>query len=213
MFLRVCIIFVISCQAHANFCVNLFDFRPFFDTETIFSTSNTKKQQIISRFLKTKQLQAKFRNEEIDEIHSNSLEVAVHKATSAREKGKLIIIEDTSLHIEGAEIGPLIKWNIHRLPEFIGKKATMEVIMAYYMDGMVYTFHGKLKGHIGKPTTKGDGLDPYFYPEGSELSAGALRQRGEFETLDPRYEALEKLVNKDTDHIRPAIYTWNGPWQ
>ena len=61
------------------------------------------------------------------EIVADPLSVVIHKAS---ELGEYVIVEDTSLDIEGEQVGINVKWMLDSLTDFIGKKALWNVYLA-----------------------------------------------------------------------------------
>lgn len=58
---------------------------------------------------------------------SDPLSVAIHKAS---QLGEYVISEDTSLDIEGEQVGINVKWMMKELPKFVGKRALWNVYLA-----------------------------------------------------------------------------------
>ena len=54
------------------------------------------------------------------EIVADPLSVVIHKAS---QLGEYVIVEDTSLDIEGEQVGINVKWMLDSLTNCIGKKA------------------------------------------------------------------------------------------
>ena len=213
MFIIYTLIFALQ-VANAKICASYFKTQSLQNKEVVFVTGNPKKQNTIQWFLERSNINASFKNDDVAEITANSLNVAIHKATSVYEPGKITVIDDTSLHIEDANIGPLIKWHVHKLDQYIGRKAKLEVIFAYYIDGRVKTFHASLNGSIQSPTDKGrKGIDSYFVPDGYNVNIDTLRKQEVYDNVNPRLLALEKLFKDKADYYSPAIYNWPGPWQ
>lgn len=61
------------------------------------------------------------------EIVSDPLSVAIHKAS---QLGEYVIVEDTSLDIEGEQVGINVKWMMNSLTNFVGKRALWNVYLA-----------------------------------------------------------------------------------
>ena len=55
------------------------------------------------------------------------MSVAIHKAS---QLGEYVISEDTSLDIEGEQVGINVKWMMNELPKFVGKRAVWTVYLA-----------------------------------------------------------------------------------
>ncbi|KAK8805026.1 hypothetical protein WA171_006991 [Blastocystis sp. BT1] len=136
----------------------------------------------MNKFREFKELFAKYginldaTHREIREIVSDPLSVAIHKAS---QLGECVISEDTSLDIEGEQVGINVKWMMNELPKYIGKKALWNVYLAILIHGRVHVYRGQVIGTIVEP--RGDsnfGFDPVFLPEGcvstlAEVSSGS----------------------------------------
>ena len=61
------------------------------------------------------------------EIVADPLLVAIHKAS---QLGEYVIIEDTSLDVEGEQVGVNVKWMMDSLSSFVGKRANWNVYLA-----------------------------------------------------------------------------------
>lgn len=100
---------------------------------------------------------------DLHEIDSTPASVVAHKASQLEE---LILVEDTSLDIEGAFVGINVRWLIDHLEEYIGKKATWRVLLAYRVADRVFIFKGEVHGSIVAASgEQGFGFDPVFLPE------------------------------------------------
>lgn len=68
-----------------------------------------------------------YMQKDIKEIVADPLSVAIHKAS---QLGDYVIVEDTSLDIEGEQVGINVKWMMNSLPNFVGKRALWNVYLA-----------------------------------------------------------------------------------
>lgn len=132
------------------------------------------------------------------------------------EEGTNIMIEDTSFDILGIyDWDPtLIKNNLPRLPEFVGRKALWMSCIAV-CDGKhaSYTI-ARVPGTICAKVPGGFGFDPYFIPDGSEVTFG----ENPAANFNPRFLALKKFLeeghkNSPIDYDPKFEKNWGGSWQ
>ncbi|HEV8052479.1 MAG TPA: non-canonical purine NTP pyrophosphatase [Parachlamydiaceae bacterium] len=144
---------------------------------------------------------------DLDEIDSDPASVVAHKASQLDE---LILIEDTSLDIEGASIGINVRWLIEHLNEHIGRKALWTVLLAYRQADEVLIYKGEVKGTITHARgDQGFGFDPVFLPENSNQTLAEAKP----DEANARALAVEALVKGNMFKKVKAIYNWDGPWQ
>lgn len=144
---------------------------------------------------------------DLKEISADPLTVVVHKASQIGEE---ILVEDTSLDIEGAEVGINVRWLLDHLSSFVGRTASQRVLLAYLKEGLVYVYEAKVDGVIVMPRGNGGfGFDPVFLPNGSEQT---LAQAKPF-AVNARAKVVEAFVKGPPLVVTPAIRYWNGPWQ
>ncbi|MGM0440226.1 MAG: non-canonical purine NTP pyrophosphatase [Chlamydiota bacterium] len=171
------------------------------------NTSNPGKLQEFRELFKTYGYKLEESNIDLDEVDADPLTVVVHKASQLHEN---IIVEDTSLDVEGADIGVNIRWLLDDLDKYLGKKAVWTVFLAYRSGDQVEVFRGEVIGKIVKPHGNGGfGFDPYFLPDGADKTLAYDK----LVKFNARAKAVEALVKKEIYTIRPAIYTWEGEWQ
>jgi XTP/dITP diphosphohydrolase len=126
-----------------------------------------------------------FTSLEIDEIDADPISVVVHKASMV---GSGVLVDDTSLDVEGAKVGIHVKWLKDTLVDYLGKKATMRVLLAYREGDQVYVYAGETLGHIATPVAKSNkafGFDPVFMPDGANKTFAEDKP----DTLHPRAKA------------------------
>jgi XTP/dITP diphosphohydrolase len=144
---------------------------------------------------------------DLKEIKAEPVTVVVHKASQV---GEHVIVDDSSLDIEGAEVGIDVKWVLHHLPEFAGRKAQWVVLLAYREGEWVYVFEGVIHGQIVPPRGKeGFGFDPVFLPDGAEFTLAQEKP----EAVNARALAVDALFEGTYIAKKPPIVNWNGPWQ
>lgn len=144
---------------------------------------------------------------DLAEIKATPIEVVVHKASHI---GSRILVEDTSLDVDGIDIGINIKWLLDHLRDLEGKTAVWRVLIAFREGDLVYVYEGKVKGKI---TDKlGDstfGFDSFFLPEGRKKTLAQDKS----DSVNARALAVDALFNNMPIAITPVIETWDGPWQ
>lgn len=144
---------------------------------------------------------------DLKEIKADPITVVVHKASQV---GEHVIVDDSSLDIEGAEVGIDVKWVLHHLPEFVERKARWVVLLAYREGEWVYVFEGRVHGQIVPPRGKeGFGFDPLFLPDGTDLTLAQEKP----DAVNARAKAVDSLIAEKYTAKKPPIKHWNGPWQ
>jgi XTP/dITP diphosphohydrolase len=145
---------------------------------------------------------------DLKEIDSDHLSVVSHKASQLDEN---VLVEDTSLEIEGASVGINVRWVLDHLSDFIGRKAEWVVLLAYRKRDQIMIFRGIVHGSIVEPrnVSEGFGFDPVFLPDGTSKT---LSESKPFE-VNARAKAVEALIKNDIFMTKPALYDWEGPWQ
>lgn len=144
---------------------------------------------------------------DLAEIDADPIQVVAHKASQLDEN---VIVEDTSLDIEGASVGVNIRWLLDHLSEHVGRKAEWTVYLAFRRDNEVHIYQGKLTGTIVHSRgEKGFGFDPVFLPDGTEKTLAESKP----DIFNARAQAVENLIKGNLYKKHPAIKNWNGPWQ
>lgn len=146
-------------------------------------------------------------HDDLKEIAADPLTVVVYKASTIGQK---ILVEDTSLDIEGADVGVNVKWLLKTLPEHIGKKALWRVLLAYRDGDKVYVYQGTVSGTIVKPRGSGGfGFDPVFLPDGSQKTLAEEKP----DSVNARSYAVKAFIENSPFQVVPAIDEWHGTWQ
>lgn len=143
---------------------------------------------------------------DLAEIKSDPVKVVVHKASQVPEG---VLVDDTSLDIEGIEVGINVRW-FSDLSEFAGKKARWRVLLAYRSGDKVHVFEGVTYGSIVQ--AKGDqdfGFDAIFLPDGTIYTLAEKKP----DAVNARAKAVEALIKGKTFAVVPSIDKWDGAWQ
>lgn len=144
---------------------------------------------------------------DLKEIDADHLSVVVHKASQLEEN---VLVEDTSLDIEGASVGVNVRWLLDHLSEYEGRRAEWLVLLAYHRGNEVIVFKGSVLGTIVQPRgSSGFGFDPVFLPLGASKTIAEEKP----DTVNARAKAVEALMKEDIWKKHPVIKDWMGPWQ
>ena len=148
---------------------------------------------------------------DLPEVVGDPKTVIIHKAALAYKVwGKPVIVEDTTLHIEGMSLEDAsnIKWMVDDLPDHVGKKAVERVSIAYADGVNVYAYVGRTDGKlVTRRGTKGFAHDFYFMPKGS------TKTYAEEKKVSSRTKAIKKFVADKPDFAVDMPKDWTGAWQ
>ena len=143
----------------------------------------------------------------LEEIDANPIQVAAHKAS---QLGENVVIEDTSLDIEGASVGVNIRWLLDHLSEYKGCKAEWIVLLAFRRDSEIYIYKGSQTGTIVLPRGDGGfGFDPVFLPDGATKTLAESKP----DRFNARAKAVSALIKGEIYTRHPLIEKWEGLWQ
>ena len=171
------------------------------------NTSNPGKFEEFKRLFAKSGCTLETSHADLPEIDADHLSIVVYKASQLDAN---IIVEDTSLEVEGASIGTNIRWLLKHLQEYIGRKALWIVLLAIRQENEVLIYRGTVPGMIVKPKgTSGFGFDPYFLPN------GAIKTLAEFkpDKFNARAKAVQDFITGQIWATRPVMKEWQGPWQ
>lgn len=147
---------------------------------------------------------------DLAEVDADALTVIVHKASSVNGANGGVIVEDTSLDIEGEDVGVNIRWLLSNLDKYEGKKASWKVLLAFRHGDNIYISQGLVTGQIVKQSgTSGFGFDPYFMPDNATKTLAEYKP----DSVNARALAVEAMINQKFEAVLPAIENWNGGWQ
>lgn len=171
------------------------------------NTSNLGKFEEFKRLFSQEGQSLEATHIDLREIDSDPIQVIAHKAS---QLGENVIVEDTSLDIEGASIGVNIRWLLDHLKDYVGKKAGWTVLLAFRQGTEVFIYKGIVTGHIVESQgSAGFGFDPVFKPDGSSKTLAESKP----DSVNARAKAVQALIKGDLYMKHPAIETWDGPWQ
>ena len=173
----------------------------------ILNTSNEGKMAEFRRLFNQYKIHLLQQNADLKEIDADPVAVVVYKA-SQMEEG--VLVEDTSLDIEGANVGINIRWVLEHLSQHIGRKAEWRVLLAHQKQGKIYVYEGIVRGRIVEPRGEGGfGFDPFFIPEDSAYTLAESKP----DKVNARAKAVEALIHDRPIKIESPMTLWNGPWQ
>jgi len=152
--------------------------------------------------------------------------VAIHKMKDIIsdikiDSNTLYFIEDTSLRIEGEEVGTNIKHLMNNISNYVGKKANWIVTIAV-SDGIdIKIYQGSLEGNISNKDLGNSGFafDKYFIPFENNPNEFTISELMDLKIskdfYSARFNAVEKfLKNKYITKIKISeIKPWNGNYQ
>ncbi len=173
-------------------------------------TSNAKKLAEFERIgVPNVQMRAGHDLPEVDSPHMDT--VALYKSLEA---GAFSIIEDSSLHVQGAHIGTQVRWHMDALHDFVGAPVTFSVMIALNDGTDIYLYEGHMRGHITLPKAvppDAFGFDPFVIPEGTSFSLYDLEHRGQKDAYSARSLAIGALCAGN--HCKKVPISSIAPWQ
>ncbi|MCB9336246.1 MAG: hypothetical protein H6586_08860 [Flavobacteriales bacterium] len=176
----------------------------------ILNTSNQGKLKEFQSLFAKFQHQMTNTNDDLDEADADPITVIVQKASAVNHGHGGVIVEDTSLDIDGEDVGVNIRWLLSNLSQFEGKKATWRVLLAFREKNLVFIAQGIVHGTIVNPKgNNGFGFDPFFLPNGTNTTLAQNKP----EEFNARAKAVENLMKHNFFAIKPAIDNWDGPMQ
>lgn len=171
------------------------------------NTSNPGKFEEFKRLFTQNGSDLEASNFDLEEIDADPIQVVAHKASQLAEN---IVVEDTSLDIEGASVGFNIRWLLDHLSEYKGRKAEWVVLLAVRQGNEVYIYKGSLAGTIVLPRGNGGfGFDPVFLPDGATKTLAESKP----DMFNARAKAVVALIKGEIYSKHPLIEKWEGPWQ
>jgi len=151
---------------------------------------------------------------DLAEVDSDPLTVIIYKALEA---GAFRIVEDTSLHVEGEDVGANVKWMLDNLDVYEGKKAKWETLVARNDGERIDVFRGVIEGvlvhRFDEP--KGFGFDGFFVPNGSDKTLYELEEQGNKDNFSARKNAIDAWLKGNVYHVCSIknIHPWTGNMQ
>jgi inosine/xanthosine triphosphate pyrophosphatase family protein len=170
----------------------------------LINTSNKNKQKEFRQFLGNQVL---FLPIDLKEIKSQDfLLVSAYKA---KDIGSDILIDDTSLFIDGEIVGTDIKWVLNNLNSFIGKKALFVCSLAIKCGSEILVFTGEVSGEIVSPIGNSFGFDNSFLPDDSIYTLGQQKDN----LNNARYLAIQNFLNNVSTKVYSNLPDWTGDYQ
>jgi XTP/dITP diphosphohydrolase len=171
------------------------------------NTSNPGKFEEFKRLFAQQGARLETSHVDLAEIDADPIQVIAHKAS---QLGEHVIVEDTSLDVEGTSVGIHIRWLLDHLTECAGRKAVWTVLMAFRHGDQVHIFKGTVSGTIVPSRgTTGFGFDPLFLPDGSTKTLAESKP----DAFNARAKAVDSLLKGEVWMKHPLIKNWEGPWQ
>jgi inosine/xanthosine triphosphate pyrophosphatase family protein len=172
-------------------------------------TSNKRKIREYREFLPDLRIEE---GKDLPEVESDDITVALYKGV---DNGPFTISEDTSLEIEGEEIGVNLKWFKSKIPTFVGKKAYWKVLLAKNDGEYIKIYEGFIKGEI---ITSDDvsSFDHYFSVDGYDKTLGELKATDIEPALYSARAMAAKNLREDKFIVRKRIKfipEWTGKYQ
>lgn len=175
----------------------------------ILNTSNPEKQSDFQNIFSSLDRDIIFRDTDLAEIKAEALLVIAHKASYFKNPDEMVLVEDTSLDVDGVDIGINVRWLQASLKDHIGKRAVWRSLIGVRLYNQVLVFEGVVKGRIGPASGEGIGFDPVFIPDGSDKTLGQYKPAH----FNARAIAAENFAKLKPLAILPALEELQGPWQ
>jgi inosine/xanthosine triphosphate pyrophosphatase family protein len=172
-------------------------------------TSNKRKIREYREFLPDIRIEE---GKDLPEVDSDDITVAIYKGI---DNGPFTISEDTSLEIEGEEIGVNLKWFKSKIPTFVGKKAYWKVLLAKNDGEYIKVYEGFIKGEIISSDDISS-FDHYFLVDGYDKTLGELKATDIEPALYSARAMAAKNLREDKFIVRKRIKfipEWTGKYQ
>ena len=173
----------------------------------VLNTSSQDKLREFQQLFVRHNVELEAQHHDLKEINADPITVVVHKASQVDDD---VLVEDTSLDVDGCQIGVNIRWLLEQLPKYIGRRTVWKTLLAYQKDGLVYVFEGIVHGVIVEARgTGGFGFDRFFLPDGAQKTLAEDKP----DNVNARSLAVEALLSDRPSAVRPPIFQWTGQWQ
>ena len=155
---------------------------------------------------------------DLREVNGSAMDVIIYKVLELNQDH--VILEDTSLEVDGAEIGVNAKWLMMELrtnPSFNGRKAYWNVYLGVKIGDklsiMLSTIHGTIDQSRAENTAFG--FDSVFVPDGTDKTLYELKILNQKHLFSARKKAIDKLIKNEIDleFEVSLIPTWKGNYQ
>ena len=166
------------------------------------NTSNELKLEEFERYLKGN---VTSESKDLEEPDSDPITVITYKASQFNQ----VIVDDTSLDVEGADIGVNVKWKLNDLIKYENRKAIFRCLLGVRFKEKVFIFKGEIQGVIVKPRGKNIGFLPYFQPIGATKTLAEELP----DSLNARYFAVKDLLENKPFKTCDLITSWSEEFQ
>lgn len=144
---------------------------------------------------------------DLAEIDATAIEVIAHKASQLDEN---VLVEDTALFIQGAEVGIQVRWLLDHLSQYVGRDALWQVLLAQRKSDQIDIYQGLVEGSIVLPQgSQGFGFDPIFLPKGARATLAESKP----DACNARAKAVQALIEGKRWMTHALIKEWKGDWQ
>lgn len=175
------------------------------------NTHNVGKLNEYSRFFAEHGINLESSDHDLREVkHQDKYLVMAYKLM---EVSNNILVDDTSLDIDGFDVGTDVRWVEDKLlntDDYVGRRCRITVLLGMRKDGLTTIYSGMMNGVVVKPSGKdGFGFDPCILPDGCVKTLAEHKP----DNINPRRIAVYNLVN----NINPVTYemldSWTGEYQ
>lgn len=129
--------------------------------------------------------------------------------SKASQMGPGVLVEDTSLDVDGEDVGTNVKWLLASLDRYVGKKARVRVLLGVLDEGVVYVYRGEVPGTLVPARGTNFGFDPIFLPDGASLTLGEDKP----DRYNARALAVAALKAGRAYRELAPLTDWDGPYQ
>jgi len=143
--------------------------------------------------------------QDLPEPDSDAITIIRFKASLFHE----VLVDDTSLEIEGESIGALIKWKMEELDKLVGRAARFICYLGICRSNEVLIYKGEVGGRICQKDGEGFGFNPYFVPTGEDHSLAIQKPNQK----NARFLAVQKFLKNELYLNAPLLKNWDGEFQ
>jgi inosine/xanthosine triphosphate pyrophosphatase family protein len=150
--------------------------------------------------------------QDLPEVDADDETVAIYKAV---DNGPYTISEDTSLEVEGENIGVNLKWFKEKIPTFVGKKAYWKVLLAKNDGEYIKVYEGFVEGEI-VASQDTSSFDKYFKVTKFDQLLGELKMTDTDPALYSARAMAAKNLREDRYIVRKRVKyipEWTGKYQ
>ena len=166
------------------------------------NTANSNKLKEFKRYLGES---VESHSIDVNEPDSDPITVVAYKASQFEG----LLIDDTSLDIEGADVGVNVKWLLKTLRDHIGKHAIFRCLLGIKIGSRVYIFKGEIPGRIVEKRGQSFGFLPVFLPDGADKTLAEDLP----DHFNARYFAVKQFLANEPFQVCDPILAWDGKFQ